>query len=165
MSEIINQLIVRYKQAGIMVDTNILLLYFVGAFDPNLIPRFKRTLQFAVEDHATLIRILRLFDKVVTTPNILTEVNSLSGQLGEPIKSQYFEKFSSGITLLGEECVASREVAQMQEFVRFGLTDTGIIYLTRGKYLVLTDDFRLSQYLQSAGVDVLNFNHIRIAGW
>jgi hypothetical protein len=102
MSEIINQLIVRYKQAGIMVDTNILLLYFVGAFDPNLIPRFKRTLQFAVEDHATLIRILRLFDKVVTTPNILTEVNRLSGQLGEAIRSQYFEKFYSGLSRVGE---------------------------------------------------------------
>lgn len=61
--------------------------------------------------------------------------------------------------------MASRDVAQMQEFVKFGLTDTGIIHLTKGKYLVLTDDFRLSQYLQSAGVDVVNFNHIRTTYW
>lgn len=164
MSEI-DQLIQRYKQTGIFVDTNILLLYFIGAFDQNLIPKFKRTRQFTIEDHTILVRILDFFDKVVTTPNILTEVSNLSGQLGEPAKSDYFKKFSSDITLLEEEYMASRDVADMQEFVRFGLTDTGIVHLTRGRYLVLTDDFRLSQYLRSAGVDVINFNHIRIAYW
>ena len=164
MSEI-DQLIQRYKQAGILVDTTILLLYFIGAYDQDLIPKFKRTRQFTVEDHAILIRLLGLFDKIVTTPNILTEVSNLSGQLGEPKKSEYFKKFSSGISLLEEEYVASKDVADMQEFVRFGLTDTGIVHLTRGKYLVLTDDFRLSQYLQSAEVDVINFNHIRPAYW
>ena len=164
MSEI-DQLIQRYKQAGILVDTTILLLYFIGAYDQDLIPKFKRTRQFTVEDHAILISLLGLFDKIVTTPNILTEVSNLSGQLGEPKKSEYFKKFSSGISLLEEEYVASKDVADMQEFVRFGLTDTGIVHLTRGKYLVLTDDFRLSQYLRSAEVDVINFNHIRPAYW
>ena len=164
MSEM-DRLIQRYKQAGILVDTNILLLYFIGAYDQDLIPKFKRTRQFTVEDHAILISLLGLFDKIVTTPNILTEVSNLSGQLGEPKKSEYFKKFSSGISLLEEEYVASKDVADMQEFVRFGLTDTGIVHLTRGKYLVLTDDLQLSQYLQSAEVDVINFNNIRPAYW
>ena len=164
MSETINQL-QRYRQAGILVDTNILLLLFIGAFDRDLIQRFKRTRQFTVEDYATLISILGRFDKIATTPHILTEVSNLSGQLAEPARSEYFKKFSSDITLLEEENVASRDVATMQEFVRFGLTDTGIIRLARGRYLVLTDDFRLSQYLQSVGVDVVNFNHIRTANW
>lgn len=164
MSEI-DQLIQRYKQSGIIVDTNILLLYFIGAFDQNLIPKFKRTKKFAVEDHTTLLRILGLFDKVVTTPNILTEVSNLSGQLGEPLRREYFKKFSSGIALLEEESMASTTVARMQEFIRFGLTDTGIVHVSKEKHLVLTDDFRLSQYLQSAGVDVINFNHIRSAYW
>ena len=164
MSELVNQF-QRYRQAGILVDTNVLLLFFIGAFDQDLIPKFKRTRQFTVEDYATLTSILGLFDKIATTPHILTEVSNLSGQLGEPARSEYFKKFSSDITLLEEENVVSRDVATMQEFVRFGLTDTGIIRLTRGRYLVLTDDFRLSQYLQNAGVDVVNFNHIRTTNW
>ena len=164
MSEIANQF-QRYRQAGILVDTNILLLLFIGALDQSLIPRFKRTRQFTVEDYATLTTILGLFDKIVTTPHILTEVSNLSGQLAEPARSEYFKNFSSGITLLEEENVASRDIGQMQEFAKFGLTDTGIIRLTRGRYLVLTDDFRLSQYLQSVGVDVVNFNHIRTTHW
>ena len=166
MSEITSQLIQRYRQAGILVDTNILLLFFIGAFDQDLIPQFKRTKQFSVDDYGTLMRFLSFFDyKIVTTPNILTEISNLSGQLGEPKKSEYFKNFSSGITLLEEEYVASRDIGQMREFVKFGLTDTGIIHLTRGKYLVLTADFRLSQYLQKAGVDVINFNHIRVTNW
>ncbi len=60
MSETVNQF-QRYRQAGIMVDTNILLLFFIGAFDQNLITRFKRTRQFSVEDYATLISIFGLF--------------------------------------------------------------------------------------------------------
>jgi rRNA-processing protein FCF1 len=148
-----------------MVDTNVLLLFFIGAFDQYLIPKFKRTKIFSVEDYEVLVRFLSPFNRITTTPHILTEVSNLSGQLGEPARSEYFKKFSSNITLLEEENVASRDVAQMREFVRFGLTDTGIIRLTRGRYLVLTDDFRLSQYLQSVGVDVINFNHIRTAHW
>ena len=164
MSEIQNQF-QRYRQAGIMVDTNILLLFFIGAFDQDLIPKFKRTKTFSVEDYEVLVRFLSPFYRIATTPHILTEVSNLAGQLREPAKSEYFKKFSSEITLLEEENVASRDVAQTQEFVKFGLTDTGIIHLTKGKYLVLTDDFPLSQYLQSAGVDVVNFNHIRTTYW
>ena len=40
-----------------------------------------------------------------------------------------------------------------------------IIDLVKGQYLVLTDDFRLSNYLGKQGIDVLNFNHLRFASW
>jgi hypothetical protein len=37
--------------------------------------------------------------------------------------------------------------------------------LVKNRYLLLTDDFRLSQYFASAGGDAINFNHIRTASW
>ena len=46
-------------------------------------------------------------------------------------------------------------------FPRFGLTDTAILLAAKGKYLVLTDDFPLAQYLQTEAIDVINFNHVR----
>ena len=46
-------------------------------------------------------------------------------------------------------------------FPRFGLTDTAILRAARREYLVLTDDFRLAQYLGSRNIDVINFNHLR----
>ncbi len=48
-------------------------------------------------------------------------------------------------------------------FPKFGLTDTGIVHSARGRFLVLTDDFRLAGYLQRQGIDVVNFNYLRTA--
>ena len=132
---------------------------------PQEIPKFKRTSQFTVEDYVTLTEIFRYFEKRVTTPNILTEVNSLSNQLRGNLKPGYFEKFAAGISLLDECYTASADIAGMSQFPRFGLTDTGILQLAKGNYLVLSDDFRLCQYLTSQDVDAINFNHIRVLGW
>jgi len=79
-----------YRKKGILVDTNILLLYFVGSVNPKRISQFKRTNQFNVDDFELLIQILGYFQKIVTTPNILTEVSNLIGQLTDPEKSLCF---------------------------------------------------------------------------
>lgn len=158
-------LIERHRSGGVLVDTNILLLYFVGSYNRELIPRFKRTVQFTVEDYDLLVRLLSCFARIVTTPNVLTEVNSLSGQMGEPAKTAYFEQFARGIATLDEQYVASAAGCQLDEFPRLGLTDSGILHLAGGRYLVLSDDFKLCRFLESAGVDALNFNHIRRIAW
>jgi rRNA-processing protein FCF1 len=154
----------KYQQAGVLVDTNILLLYFIGTFDKSLISRFKRTRQFTQEDYNTLLNILRRFNKIVTTPNILTEVSNLSGQLAEDLKINYFAKFAASIELLlNEEYISSAQA--MNNYHRLGLTDAGIALIAQNRYLVLTDDFPLTQYLYKTGVDVVNFNNIRILNW
>jgi hypothetical protein len=165
MNDEIQRLVVRYSRRGILIDTNILLLYFVGSFDLDLISSFKRTLQFTVEDYNTLLLLLQLFDRLITTPNILTEVSNLSGQLGEPAKTLYFYTFARKITLMEEHYIDSREAATQEEFIKIGLTGASIFRLPKDQYLILTDDFRLSQYLQHKGIDVINFNHIRPLGW
>jgi rRNA-processing protein FCF1 len=161
----ITELIVRYKNLGILIDTNILLCYLVGLLNPKRIPLFKRTAQFVVEDFTLLSALLGYFKRIVTTPNILTEVNSFSQQLGEPDRTKLLDIFSKQIQILDEHYVESRIVAEREEFTRLGLTDSGILHLSPTKYLVLTDDFRLANHLSKNGIDVINFNHIRVAGW
>ncbi len=46
-------------------------------------------------------------------------------------------------------------------FSKFGLTDSAIIELVKEKYLVLTDDAILFQYLEKNRIDVINFTHLR----
>ena len=75
MTDHILYLIQKYHSRGVLVDTNILLLRFVGDFDRDLIPRFKRTAQFVVEDYDLLKRLLVRFNSTITTPHILAEVN------------------------------------------------------------------------------------------
>lgn len=163
LTENTKTLFARYQKAGILVDTNILLLYAVGLANKKRIPLFKRTRQFSIEDFDLLDQILRTFQKVVTTPNILTEVNSLANQLGEPERSQCLGLFTKIICQLEEQHHPSRHIAQFSEFQKFGLTDCSILNLSRDGYLVLTDDFRLSAYLHSQGIDTINFNHLRFS--
>ncbi len=164
MSNHITKLIRKYRE--VLLDTNILLLYFVGSVDPQLILEHKRTYNtFTVEDHTALINLLRHFNKIITTPNILTEVSNLLGQSKEHLRSGYFEKFAAGIAMFDEHCLDSADVSKMQEFIRFGLTDAAMVRLAKDNYLIITEDFRLSQYAQSLGIDVLNFNNIRPYFW
>jgi hypothetical protein len=158
----LDAVLARYRTAGILVDTNLLLLYFVGAFAPELIPKFKRTMMYTPEDHSLLVRVLGFFEKVVTTPHILTEVSNLAGQLPNHLKSGVFEKFATGITLLDEQLAPATEISKQAAFTRFGMADSAVRHHAKGRFLVLTDDFRLSQYLQHENVDVFNFNHIRM---
>jgi rRNA-processing protein FCF1 len=165
MKEFIRSLFESYRQKGILIDTNILLLWFVGTVNRSRISKFNRTEQFLPEDYDSLIQILSYFTKIVTTPNILTEVNSLANQLGEPERSQCFSIFAQGVAELDESYIESRTSVSMERFTKFGLTDCGILNLATNQYLVLTDDLKLASYLQKSGVDTINFNHIRVYGW
>lgn len=163
MNEDSLRLVQRYRSQGVLVDTNILLLFIVGTFDRSLIARFKRTHQYTEQNFDLLVAFLTRFDRVVTTPNILSEVNSLSGQIGEPAKTRFFDHFSQKIRrieAIKEEYVVSAEAAKIKHFSRLGLTDSGIAILVRGKYLVLTDDLPLYDHLVRGGIDAINFRHL-----
>lgn len=159
------ELLYRYRTKGVLIDTNLLLVFFIGLYDPTWVLRFKRTQTFTIEDVHTLKRAFEFFDKVVTTPNILTEVNSLSNQLPEKLKPGYYAKMAEHVAILEEHFQESTKICALDHFSRFGLTDSGIINLVKDKYLVLTDDLKLASYLEKVGIDVINFNHIRTMNW
>lgn len=165
MKDMINFLFQKYKNKGILVDTNILLLWIVGHVNRNRISKFNRTEQFLPEDYDLLVKLLNYFGQIITTPNILTEVNSLVNQLGEPERSQGLYVLGHLGSRLNELYLKSQEVVQLDRFTKFGLTDCGILKICPKQYLVLTDDLKLAHYLQTQEVDVLNFNHIRVYGW
>ncbi|HEX8633214.1 MAG TPA: PIN domain-containing protein [Pyrinomonadaceae bacterium] len=161
----LDYLLGKYKSKGVLIDTNLLLLYFVGLYDPQFVPKFKRTMTFAVEDFFTLLRFFEYFGKVVTTPNILTEVNSLANQLPNNIKLAFYPIFAAQIAALDEQYIESSKVSSTPHFIKLGLTDTGILNLPPGRHLVLTDDFPLAGHLDKQGIDVINFNHVRTLNW
>lgn len=165
--EQINQLLGRYKSRGILIDTNLLLLYFVGKYDSRRILSFERTRSrgFTLEDFKLLARVFDYFDQVITTPNILTEVSNLSGKLSDHEKPTYYSEFARQMAQLKEEYVESARVCSREFFKKFYLTDSGIVDLAKDQYLVLTDDFPLAGYLQKVDIDVINFNHLRSLNW
>lgn len=157
------QMIGRYK--GLLIDTNLLLLYFIGMYDPDRIQRFKRTMAFTVDEFHLLATLFGSFDKIITTPSILTEVSNFSRQLPKNLHSNFFSDFATRIPMLEEHYTDSGAISASEHFTRFGLTDSGIVDTVKGNYLVLTDDLPLFGYLQNLGIDAINFNHIRALAW
>lgn len=165
MADYYTELFSRYRSKGVLIDTNLLLVYFIGKYDPSRIAKFKRTQTFTSEDFRLLESAFSFFGKIVTLPNILTEVSNLSNQLPENIKPDYYGQIGRIIANLEEHYLTSDKICSLAHFKQFGLTDSAIISLVKDKYLVLTDDFRLANYLESIGIDVINFNHIRTLNW
>jgi hypothetical protein len=161
MSDYELALVAKYRKLGVLVDTNLMLLYFIGAFDVEFIPRFKRTQNFSQQDYMLLTLFLSEFSVIATTPNILTEINSFANQIEGRLKKDYYVRFADEILKLEEIYLSSKIIARLPEFRQFGLTDAGILNAARNKYLVLTDDLKLSTYANGFGVEAMNFYHLR----
>lgn len=158
-----DRLLLKYRDSGALIDSNLLLLYFVGKYDANRIQHFKRTKVFTREDFHLLEAMFRFFKRIVTTPNILTEVSNLSWKLAKETKSDYSARFAEQVSLLQEDYCASTKACGHPFFSKSGLTDAAIMELSAGKYVVITDDFPLSKFLEKMDIPVLNFNHLRTA--
>lgn len=156
-------LINHYTSKGILVDTNILLLYFVGGIRRSRISRFSRTNQFNTKDYDLLIALLSDSRTVATTPNILTEVSSFIDKLGEPDRASCYLYFAQEVPLLQESYIPSRDVASTAwTFPKYGLTDCSMVETARrNEYLVLTDDLKVANFLCLQNVDTINFNDLR----
>lgn len=149
-----------FKTKGVVVDTNLLLLLFVGGFDPNLVPEFKRTKDYTEIDYYTLVNFLSHFDKIYYTPNIITEITNLSDSINSDGIFFHFIEQALSSPVFFEEFRATREVTKIKHFVKFGLTDI-VNYDLAKEYLILTNDLKLYSFISSQGLPAINFNHIR----
>lgn len=166
MTEHTNFLIEKYRTKGILIDTNLLLLFVVGKHDKFLIEKFKRVQQFTIEDYEFICGFVRYFSKVIVTPYILTEVSNLLNQLPEQYKFEQYSAFSHLMQEWLERHTESKLIATVESFKKYGLTDAEIAETGLKKdHLILTDDFRLTGFLNKQGIDVINFNNIRMMNW
>jgi hypothetical protein len=155
------RLIGRYSRFGILVDTNLLVLYFVGNYAPDRIGS-KRLQTFAHSDLEILQIVLAKFDKLITTPHILSEVSNFIEQITpERWIPGAFAHFASGIDLMEERSTPIQSIYNTEAFLNHGVADAGIVSLAQTPYLILTDDLPLASRLESMGSGVLNFNHLR----
>jgi hypothetical protein len=164
-------LVARYAVRGLLVDTNVLLLYLVGLLDPELIERFKRTRSsgYGAEDFVLVSNLIALFARIVITPHILAELSNLSLQMEQPRLSAYFGRAVEALRHVTEEPVCKDRMLSsewLDLLPKIGFTDLSILEAgQRGKYLVLTDDLKAAAYLSRAGLDVINLNVLRGELW
>ncbi len=150
----------KYRKKGILVDTNLLLLYIVGSVNTKLIKDFKRTNIFEEADYVKVANYIEKFEVKVTTPCILTETSNLLAQIQKE-KEQCIYALKESISIMEENYVPSSEISENVSFQKFGLTDSSIVQIAKDEFVVFTVDLPLYHYLSNEGFDVLNYNHIR----
>ena len=119
-----------------------------------------RVSQYSAADFELLEKFIRMFSTVVTTPHVLTEVSDLANSLGSPVKEQWFGHFRTTLQLFEEHPLKAQNLSTKDEFLAFGLTDAALSSLC-GEALLVTEDYRLSGYLRSKNLPVINFSDIR----
>lgn len=163
MNDYALQLIQKYGKEGVLIDTNLLLLYVIGTYNPDEISRFSKTRDFPPETFELLDRVINRFNKVITTPYILAEASNWAAQFPSSDKNKLhpdlFDRFAILITGFEEVSETSSVIAKQPAFRQLGLADASIASLGN-KYLVLTTDGRLLGYLQNNGVDAVNINDL-----
>jgi hypothetical protein len=161
-SDLLSHLIAKHQANGILLDSNLAILMVVGTYDISAIQKHKRTKAYTKEDYLLLKRLLGLFKRTLTTPNILTETDNLARQIAYR-GAQIPAAFLSVVQDFDEKYFASTQIGQSKHFARLGLADAATIMVS-GDTLVLTDDLQLALQIGQLGGDVINFNHIRYLG-
>lgn len=159
--ELVLDYINRYSSSGLLIDSNLLLLLFIGDYDPKMIETFKRTQKYILQDYAFLKYFMGKFKIIFTTPNILTEVSNLSNQLNSNTRLDYYEIFAKNVKLLNEVYHNSTDICENNLFKKLGLTDAVISFIANNGCLVITDDFTLANCLEKKQLAVFNYNNIR----
>lgn len=155
----------RRRHDTVFVDTNLFLVLLVGGLDPDQIERFKRTKAYTREDYALLVMFVKRFKRILITPNVLTEVSNLAGQLTDPLRREARIALAQMTQDLHERYLPSRDLVVDPHFPVLGLTDVSIAQSVGKDVTVITADLPLYHRLATAGIDAINFNHLRSGSW
>ncbi len=144
-----------------LLDSNLLLLFVVGATSRALISRHKRLKAFIEKDYDKLVELLSDVPQVLLTPNTLTETSNLAGQIDEPARTEIYRMLRAVIDRTDEHYIRSPEAAGRSEFLRLGLTDAALLEASSEEIVILTTDVGLYLAALDKGSPARNFNHIR----
>lgn len=158
----IDELVTKHGKNGVLLDANLLILCLIGRMNPRRIVGFDRTSSFDARDYEILEHLLARFQKVITTPHILTEVSNLVGKLQQTELLKIRDLLAKWINSTLEVYEASSAVVTDTAYKSFGLTDAAISSLCqRDGILLLTADVALYGALWNRGLEAMNFKRIQ----
>jgi hypothetical protein len=148
--EIFKVVFEKHRSKGLLLDTNVLMLYLAGLTNRDLIKTFKpiSSYHYLQNDFDRISDIVSFFTRLATTPHILTEVSNHSDKLKGADRLNFCKVIQLFTAKSDEYCPPSKELSQREYFPKFGLTDTAISEIAPGKFFVLTTDFELAGHLR-----------------
>lgn len=150
-----------FYNKGVVLDTNLLILYVFGTCFPDKLEEWKRTQSYTEEDVILLVGILKKFKLIAITPNVLTETSNFIWQLTDMRRDRCAAFLAEQILKFEEHYIESEVAVADPYFKIIGLSDTSILKLTGTDFIALTVDAKLAFHLGNRKSAVVNFNHIR----
>jgi len=119
-------------RAGLLVDTNLLVLLAVGTVNRSRIETFKRTRQYTQNDFDLLVRVLNNFGRLFTVAHVLAEVSNLTDLPGgERLQARLVLKAT--ISLLHEA-----DMTRLERQKTFYIETSGLWMQRLGRWHALT---------------------------
>lgn len=143
---------IRRGQKGIILDTNLLLVYLVGNWDLGKVGSAARTDDYTADDYYTLCNLIEQFGKLVVTPHILTEVCDLAEKDNLSYNGVLFEHLMELCCDLRERRQESVRVMKAHDRVPYrvvGLADAALVEASVKGYFVVTNDRKCSQCIEA----------------
>lgn len=151
------------KNKAVLLDANLLLVFIVSGLGVGEIEAYKKTSShFTSDDGKLLYDVLQKFKKIVTTPQVITEVSNLLDWMHDKKRDVVFNLLSRFVHTVDEYYLTSKKVSDSVAFLKLGLTDAALFELVRQEQLVLlTVDVDLYGFVVGHKLEAINFNHLR----
>jgi len=158
-------LIATYRDQGVLIDTNLLLVLLVGNIDLRLVGTMGKTSKYNAEDYERIRDILGQFQRFIIIPQVLTEAGNLLKR-NCPNTNTWLDVSRELRRLVHSKSTRetrglSMRIMDHPAYVDLGYADAAMLHAAAGRYLVFTDDAPLYGRAYDCGVDVLPFAWLR----
>src|SRR5258708_682033 len=150
-----------------VLDTNLLILFLLGSYKPNMISGCTYTSKFNKDDFDLLNEFIKNQSAICITPEIIAELSNQSFFLMEPGLSEYFKVIINKLSGMKEKYIPLTELLKNVDLLhKIGFTDISIYELAKNKdFVILTDDLKLYGFITSQKLNALNWSNIQAKAW
>jgi hypothetical protein len=159
-----DKLFKKMQEKGVLLDTNLLVLLVVGMADQKSINTHKKLGVYSLDDFRLLVATLGTCRKFVVTPHVLAETSNLvvHGMYGDLEKKAFLAiQGLLQVSNFSETHDYLSTIVSNDGFLKYGVSDIGLLEALKGELVLLTDDFQLSGYAEGKGYDVLNYQNLQ----
>ena len=140
----------------IVIDTNALVLFVLGTVNEGYIGKHKCLSIYSLEDYSYLINLISRSCRIITSPNVLTEVDNLCNRLKGDDKYRYIKIFREISNSYQEKYRETKKIVKDELMWDIGLTDVVLIDIAKKSDLLITADSSLSDKARAEGIKVID---------
>jgi hypothetical protein len=141
----------------VIIDTNIFILFLTGQINENRIKNYTRNSLYTKEDYYLLLNILSTYDRIITSPNILTETDNILNRITVEDKYKYLILVKTIYKQTIEKYIKTESISQNWFFDTLGITDSAILMMAKESDLLISGDSCLCDYAKSLNIKTLDF--------